>query len=356
MFSMTISLWWVYGAFLVLIILMGILFYLLYIGGSFLRQKAKAKSMPFKNKGAWIEFIKKDGRSYLFYIIIGKDNKIELRGDKYQLDECTNILKDCTNQVFDKQGNPRPTKNYYDGDPKYFIVEGCPTNVLVKSRDYDQDISKLQEVRNTIQKIILSGIEADATKYKEKLISVFYSLYNSDLKYTPSIHKLVRDFLETELQLSQLKDEEEQPIKYTDIDILKEFDNKIINIIREMALKNKTNINFTEYFNSGKLSEIYAKHTSFAYLLGILKAGAINQLKKLMWFIIIALVVACLILGYIGIDTQKKIEKLGTQISILSSDMNIMHEKINEMTIIKNIPSSNIPNSPANLPSGGVNG
>lgn len=341
--------WYIYGAFLTLIILLGILMYLLYIGGSFLKQKAKAKSMPFKNKGAWIEFIKKDGRSYLFYIIIGKDNKIELKGDKYQLDECTNILRDCTRQVFDKNGNPQPTKNYYDGDPKYFIVEGCPTNVLVKSRDYDQDIAKLQEVRGIIQRIIESGLEADAKKYKEKLIDTFYKLYNSDMRYTPSIHRLVRDFIETEEQLSLLKDDNELPLAYTNIEVLKQFDIKIINMIREMTLKNKTNINFSEYFNSGKLSEIYAKHTSFAYLLGILKAGAIDQLKKLMWFIIIALVVACLVLGYIGIDTQKKIENLGNQISVLSSDMNSMHETVLDMAVIKNIPSSNIPNSPGNI-------
>lgn len=346
--------WYIYGAFLLLIILLGALFYLLYIGGSFLRQKAKAKSMPFKNKGAWIEFIKKDGRSYLFYIIIGKDNKIELRGDKYQLDECTNILKDCTNQVFDKDGNPKPTKNYYDGDPKYFIVEGCPTNVLVKSRDYDQDISKLEEVRNTIKKIIASGIEADAKKYKEKLITTFINLYNSDLKYTPSIHRLVADFIQTELQLSQLKDDNDLPLQYTDFTVLQKFDDKIINIIREMALKNKTNINFSEYFNSGKLSEIYAKHTSFAYLLGILKAGALDQLKKLMWIIIACLVVGLLVLGYISINTQKKLDVVTADIQKIKLDTNSMIETLGQMQVIQNIPSSNIPNSPANI-TGGIN-
>lgn len=349
MYEMSISIWYIYGVFLVVMLLVLVLVYLLYIGGNFLKQKAKAKSLPFKNKGAWIEYIKKDGRSYLYYIIIGKDNKIELRGEHYQLDECTNILRDCTAQIFDSTGKPKSTKNYYDGDPKYFIVEGCPTNVLVKSRDYDQDITKLDEVRKTIKNIIAVGNLEDAKKYKEKLITAFYNLYNSDLKYTPSVHKLVRDLLETEARLMSLKDENDNAIVYTDIDVLTEFDIKIINIIREMALKNKTNINFTEYFNSGKLSEIYAKHTSMAYLLGILKAGAIDSLKKLMYILLIALGVGLLILGYIGINTQQKLETATKEISAIRSDLTIVRQDMNQMYVIQNLQGSNVPNAPENI-------
>ena len=326
--------------------MLGYVFYLNYIGGQFLRQKAKANLLPFKNKGAWIEFIKKDGRTYLYYIIIGQNNKIELKGITYMLDEFMNILKDQTEIIYDKDGNLRPTKNYYDGSPKYFIVEGCPTNVLVKARDYDQDITKLKEISITLKKIIESKNLEDAKKYKEKLVTAFYNLYNSDLKYTPSVNVLIRDLIETERQYQTAVNEDGSALEYTDLTILEAFDKKLLNIIREMNLRNKTTTNFSEYFNNGKLSEIYAKHTSFAYLLGILKAGALDMLKKMMTWLIILLVCGILFLGYVGIDTQKKMEKLDEKLNIIMSDTNSIKDSIGQMDIFTNIIDANVVNAP----------
>jgi hypothetical protein len=333
--TLSISYWWVLFGFIALSLIMMFIFWILSVGKEYLQAKLKSKFFPYKFKGAWVTYTKKDGRYYLFYLLISRDKEIKLFGDKQKLGECENTLIDIVNEMlFDKEGKTVPTKTFYQGEPIYHLVEGSPTNILIKSRDYEQDISKLKEILKIITETVNSKDVEQATKLKNKLNQIFLQLYTTEFKYLPSARKLVINLLNLESFAKSQVDDEGNSLypNIDDLQIISKYREIILELIKVLTVKDKTLVNYDELFANGNLSKIYNQSGHLQYIAGVLKNLKLRNLDKIMWGVIIIAVLGFLVVGNMVRNQDKKLDVISNQINELSNqlekDMNVLQSNV----------------------------
>lgn len=333
--TLTISYWWVLFGFIALSLIMTFIFWIFSVGKEYLQARLKSKFFPYKFKGSWVTYTKKDGRYYLFYLLISKDKEIKLFGDKQKLGECENTLIDIVNEMlFDKEGKAVPTKTFYQGEPIYHLVEGSPTNILIKSRDYEQDISKLKEIIKIINETVNSKDLDGATKLKNKLNQIFLQLHTTEFKYLPTARKLVSNLLNLESFVKSQIDEEGNALypNIDDLQIIAKYKEIILELIKILTVKDKTLVNFDELFSNGNLSKIFNQSGHLQYIAGVLKNLKLRNLDKIMWGILIIAVLGFLVVGNMIRTQGEKIDTISAQITELSNqldqDMNILTSNV----------------------------
>jgi hypothetical protein len=166
---------------LVVVLETAFIFVIYMVGGGYLKAKLK-EMMPWnKNKGTFNLHLDKTGTFFLDYKVLKGKNKIT-RKNKPDI-----LLTDNHHSFVDLvRDSDNVSIHKMDRVPLYLTVEGSPTNVLAKYRDYDQDIYKIKSVYQYLQQIISQN---DIKKYKKannKMINLFLNL-SSSFKYLPSL-------------------------------------------------------------------------------------------------------------------------------------------------------------------------
>lgn len=349
--TIAVSYWWVLILFLIFTGITVFIAFIFSIGKKYLLVKLKANLWFFKYKGAWVTYTKRDGRYYLFYILVGKNKKVRLFGDKQYIGNSDNTLVDIVNEmIIGADGKLIPTANFYQGEPVYHLVEGSPTNIIIQSRDYEQDIAKLKEIIKTIDNVDPTDEESNL-KIKNKLYQLFFTLYSKEFKYLPSAKEIVKNILLTE---KRLNDEKEKDATITSLDIIREYKIQIIELIKLLTIKDKTLVNYDELFCDGRLNDVFNQSNQLSYIAGILKSLNFKNLDKVMYILIVIAIIGFVAVGYMVDGLTKKVDVMQSSISNLSNqineDMNFLKTNVSSFPKIEELP--NFPQNPIGVNNG----
>jgi hypothetical protein len=341
-------------AFLLFSSLLIFIFWILYLGKGYILHKIKSNLFLYKHRGAWITYTKKDGRYFLYYVLIGKNKEIKLDGNKKMLGTSENTFIDLVEQLLITDDNKFvPSKNFFQGEPIYHLVEGCPTNVLIKGRDYEQDTNKLKEIIKIINSFDEETDPKLVSRFKANLTQALTNLYVKEFKYLPSARTIVADILEIEGRLRAETNDEGELINsdIKDYSILHHYLPKLDNLYKLLAMKDKTIVNYDELHSQGQLDKIFNQSAQMNYIAGVMKNLTFKNFDKIMWMLIIIAIVGFVAVGYMVHNLDGRFDELNVNINSLLT-------KIKEVTLqpqIQTAQPQNIETLP-NFPTGGQHG
>lgn len=246
-------------------------FVLASVGGSFLLTRLKSR-MPFwKGKGKHILFFDKSGKSRFYYLIPNDDGKVTVRGVIYNIISTDHSLSDNT--------NGKGTVHFLDGEPLYILVQGCPNNVLARQRDYDLDVGKISSIITSIDKLVNDEKVEPANEYINKLAKATFKLTGS-YKYLKPARKVI-----SELILLTKNYEAGELNKYSVFKVLNTYKVILQKLQRILESRNRTMINFTDYFTANDLNQSFNDQFSNALALKSVEAermkNGMNKFTKL---------------------------------------------------------------------------
>jgi len=284
-------------------------FFLLSAGGGLLKTRLKSKMLFWKGKGKHIQFFDKSGKSRFYYEIPDKEGCITIDGEKYKLSETNHSLADRT--------NGKGTIHVIDGEPLYIIVQGSPSNVLVKQRDYDLDISRMTKIIKDIHTLVIAKDEVGALKYANGLINASFKL-SSSYKYLVPARKIAKELL---LITPNYNDNGISRTR-TGLQMLKLFEIGFSKLQRVLVSKNRTLINFTEFFSVINLSNMFNDGFAEAGRIRSIEQERIkkSQSKIAKVGIGIAVVVVGLLV-FLLIKQGESIDELSIQMTAISKNM-----------------------------------
>lgn len=318
---------------LLLIFESAFIFVLFMIGGKYLRSKLK-EAMPWNRyKGSFTLFLDKTGTFFLDYVLLKGKNKIA-RKNKHDI-----LLTQNHHSFVDLASKDTNFVSVHKMDrvPLYLVVEGSPTNVLAKFRDFDKDIFKLKGVYKYVQKVIQNNSITNYKKANFKIVNLFLNLRDT-FKYLPE----AKELCEQAAYLASNKQE------YTEKDYQELFAN-YLNAFSELGRilkkKNKTFVNFREFFNEGNISALFNKITREYEQLGRMaiskKESKMDKALKIGGGIFL---VAMGLIAFLIVDQGNKIEDVTNQLNKISN-------KIDESITVGSIDTNQgVSPSPSNSP------
>src|SRR6056297_60186 len=264
------------------------------LGGRLVMAKLKSKLPGYKGKGIFWLHLYKSGTFFLDFVKMDKENKIKTKNGETIIINAENLhsLVDMTT------GDPKDyvsangfvSIHKLDKTPLVMTVEGGPTNVVAKYRDYEEDVAKIKVIIKYLSKEMKKENLNELKKANKKLISFFYNLQNS-FKYLPKANNICKQHLTI----------------YNPNKIYNVYDYQhMLKLYKEglealtMLLRKKTHsfVNFNELFNSGNLSALFNKMSREFMQLGRLSTAKKNE--SLDKRIKIAGMIAMIVLGLIG--------------------------------------------------------
>lgn len=296
---------------LVLVFETAFLFVMYMIGGSFLKSKLK-EIMPWnKNKGAFNLHLDKTGTFIMDYKVLKGKNKIR-RKNKHDI-----LLNDNHHSFIDSTRYNKDFVSIHKMDrvPLYLTVEGSPTNVLAKYRDYDKDLYKIKSIYKYIQDVIAKEDIAKFKKANTKIINLFLNLRNA-FKYLPEAKMICE---ETAYAFDANKEYKIEDYKK----LFNFYANSFVSLSRLLKEKNHTFVNFKEFFNEGNISALFNKITREYEQLGRLsmqkKQAGMDKAVKIGGGIFLA---AMGILAFLVVDQGNKIEDVSIKINQINKKLN----------------------------------
>jgi len=322
---------------LVIVFESAFLFMMYMVGGTYLKSKIK-EIMPWnKNKGVFNLHLDKTGTFFMDYKVLKGKNKIT-RKNKHDI-----LLNDNEHSFVDmtRADSDFVSVHKMDRVPLYLTVEGSPTNVLAKYRDYKKDLIKIKAIYKYINGIIQ---ENDLVKYKKsntRIINLFLNLRGA-FKYLPE----ARGICENTARLYN-PDNQYSVEDYKSLFLA--YLNSFVSLSRVLKEKNNTFVNFKEFFNEGNISALFNKITREYEQLGRLsmqkKQASMDKAVKIGGGIFLA---AMGILAFLVVDQGNKIEDIGIQINKINNklDKNMIVGSEDTNQGVSQSPS----NSPVNSP------
>lgn len=308
---------------LICIILFFTTIFLLMLGGKYLKAKLKEKIPFFHGDYNWVFTFKNGGPIVVDYV--------KTKGGKAKTTEEETQLETTQHSMIDKA-----TQHSYDKKPAYVIVEGSPLNVLVKKRDYQPTIVEIQKYKAKIKHIISKKDK----RYSIGLINIFISKFkklNEAFEYLPQ-GRVILDKIFSDYNPNKV---------YTLVELntyLERIHNGLTALQNLLKDKDKTMINFTDYFSSGNLARIFNKRFQEAQSNGRLQMAQEydegNKLVKIGGTIVVIII---LILGFLVFKQGNQIDSLNETVI---KQTNTISEKIDDMNTHQIFKSPNLNQNP----------
>jgi len=324
----------------VIILLVFTVFFLFMVGGKYLKAKLK-EALPFlKGTYNWVITFKKGGPIIIDYV--------STKGGKTQTTEEETQIENTEHSFIDKATKEKASIHSYDMKPAYVIAEGCPLNILVKRRDYADTIVELEKYKRKIVQIV----NKQDIRYSQGLVNILLNRFkklNDSLMYLPQAQVLLfsifKDYSsEKNYSLGELND------------FLLHIKSGINNLQSLLKDKDKSMINFTDYFSNGNLARIFNKRFQEALINGRLQmAEAYEDKSKMLKIGSVVGVIIILIFGFLLVKQGNIIEEMN---ETLISQTTMLSDKLEDINATQqNIISPNLDSNPIYNSSGGsING
>jgi len=313
--GITISLWYIFLAFIIFIGVLVYLFMFQIATGNYGQQRFKMFLPWNRGRGIWIRYHNRAGKEYDRYIKAPLSGRFHEFSDKEKF-----FLETCYHQLFDETGTLVSTKESSYGVPLYHVFENAPTSVLPIYRNFEQDINYFKDVLSKIDIAIKEKNQELATALRTKIFEKMFAL-KEEWKYLPDARKLALSIISIP---HERKDEDTGKIEQLDqVEIIKQYKPFIEATIRVLSVKDKSLVSFSDFFNQGNLSGLIANLTSLLYTAGYLDAMTnVKKEKFWNWLLIAVMVIGFIAVGGMTIQQNKKIEAMETMLVQINSDMN----------------------------------
>lgn len=308
------------------------------IGGKFLKAKVKEFLPFYKGRYSWVITFKRGGEIVIDYVSTAN-------GKTKTTDEETQ-LENTSHSFIDRATKDKATIHMYDKKPAYVIAEGCPLNVLVKRRDFEPTIIEIGKYKKKINQIILKQDKRYSIGLANILITKFKKL-DEAFEYLPAarqqLSKIFKNYNPNEeYALSEINE------------YLKHVYNGLSELQAILKNKDKSMINFTDYFSSGNLARIFNKRFQEAQVNGRLQIAQKQEGgQKLLKMGGVVFVIVILIFGFLLIKQGNQIESLNTTLASQSSEISNKLDDLN--TISYPIGGAQLNNNPIKNISSGAN-
>lgn len=341
--TIAISLWYIFIAFLVFAGILVYLFMFKIATGKYGTERFKAFLPWNKGRGIWIRYHNRSGKEYDRYI------KAPLSGNFYEFSEKEKVyLEKCYNQLFDDTGALVPSKESAYGIPLYHIFENSPTSVLPIYRNFEQDINYFKDTVKLISVVIKSEDTKLIADMRQKIFDRIF-LLKEEFKYLPDAKKICNELL----NIPVTRTSENGKITVVDqTELLKQYKLYLENLTRVLSIKDKSLVNFSDFFNQSNLSGLISNLVSLVYTTGFLDAmTSVKKEKFWNWILIFVMVIGFIIVGAITIQQNKKIGAIESMVAQISADMNTVKPIIIDSGGVAlpeyiNVIDSNIANKP----------
>ncbi len=312
--GITISLWYILLAFVIFIGVLVYLFMFQIATGNYGQQRFKMFLPWNRGRGIWIRYHNRSGKEYDRYIKAPLSGRFHEFSDKEKF-----FLETCYHQLFDETGTLVSTKESSYGVPLYHVFENAPTSVLPIYRNFEQDINYFKEVLSKVNTAIKEKNEELATALRIKIFEKMFAL-KEEWKYLPDARKLALSIISIEYE-HKTEDGKIEPLDQ--IEILKAYKPFIEATIRVLSIKDKSLVNFSDFFNQGNLSGLIANLTSLLYTAGYLDAMTnVKKEKFWNWVLVIIMVIGFIAVAGISMQQGKKIDNMEKMLVQINSDMN----------------------------------
>lgn len=295
--------------------------------------------MPFwKGKGKHILFFDKSGKTRIYYEIPDSDGKVKIGGVTYSLNSTDHSLSDYT--------GGKGTIHFLDGEPLYIIVQGCPSNVLVRQRNYDFDIGKLNKVIDDIDKLNEVKDDVRANSYLVSLAKQSFKLAGG-YSYLMPARRIVKEIL----KIAQAYTSGSLEGKEDDYQILLKFKTQFLKLERLLEKRDRTLINFDDFFTVNDLSKAFNNEFSNALALRNIEQermkNGINKYAKLGIGIAIAVVGLVVFLLF---KQSGHIEEMQASIVSINSNMSEIKTDLDSYNLVKdlNVSGNPVPSNNSN--------
>lgn len=318
--TITISLWYIFIAFFAFVGILVYLFMFKLATGKYGSERFKAFLPWNKGRGIWIRYHNRSGKEYDRYI------KAPLSGNFYEFSEKQKVyLEMCYNQLFDDTGTLLPSKESAYGIPLYHIFENSPTNVLPIYRNFEQDINYFKDTIKLINTVIRSNDDVAIADLRQKIFDRIFAL-KEEFKYLPDAKKICVSLIN--VPITQIAENGKVTV-LNQSEILKQYKLHLESLTRVLSLKDKSLVNFSDFFNQSNLSGLISNLVSLVYTTGFLDAmTSVKKEKFWNWILIIIMVLGFIIVGAITIQQNKKIDAIGNMVGQINADMNIIRPLI----------------------------
>jgi hypothetical protein len=335
--------------FYIMVFVLIFVFWIIILGGKYLAAVIKEKLPWIKGKGKWILIGDKSKNFILDYRIPDKYGRIVLsNGDKYTLGQTKHTLEDIT-RIKDFK-NLKSTVHHLDKKPLYIVIQGCPTDVLLEGRDYEEDIEKIKEIISNIDSTILTNDENIILDYQKKLKSTLMKLLTS-FKYLKSAKLEVKYLLSIE---SDYRDELDNIVHLTPKKILEEYRSGFIRLSTILTNKTGTLVNFEDYYRTHNISKLFNDSNNLFFRFGVLFGAKKSKIGKLLTIGMVVVIIVMIIVGIMSYTTSNKVNAVQSQLATITNTLNdIKNSDLNssKVNIITTQPITEIPtNSPVYVP------
>ena len=314
-----------------LVFMFGVGFFMLWsVGGGFLLTRIKSR-MPFwKGKGKHVLFFDKSGKTRFYYLIPNSDGKIMINDVEYNFISTHHSISDNT--------AGKGTIHFLDGEPLYIIVQGCPNNILVSQRGYDLDIGKIDGVLVDIDKLVKVNNDELSIKLLANLSKITFRLTGS-YRYLRPARKVASDLiiLTQELQAGKLKD-------FTNVRVLNTYKVLFQKLQRVLESRNRTMINFTDYFTANDLCQSF--NDQFAKAINIKSIEQERARTGISKFAKIGLGIGVAVVGvmaFLLIQQGGTIDELQLTITSMNTTVNTINDNTGNVPVLVDINASGSP-------------
>lgn len=289
----------------------GFIFMMFQMGGKLLKAKVKAMLPWYKNKGRFWLHLYKTGTFVLDYVILDKESKIKRKNEHDIM-----VTGENGHSFVDKTAiEDFVTIHKLDRQPLVLTVEGAPTDILARYRDYEMDISKIGTIEKWLTKVYNENNVDKMREAKKRMINLFYNLRKS-FKYLPVARKYCDYAIALYNEDHNYSDKELQAL-------LKKYENIIVSIKRELKARNMRFVNFTEFFNKGNISALFNKKAREYIQIGRESVGnkksPFDKAIKIGGAIFLG---GLALMGYLLIDQGNQLEDMNNKITSLTNKLN----------------------------------
>ena len=314
--------------------------YLFAVGGRFLRYKIKSKLPWLKGKGKHVSYTDRSGRKIYDYILCDKNGfVITPGGGKVKLGNTEHILYDAT---MGKAGTPLTM----DGEPLYEIVEGSPTNIAIKRRDFDEDIEIVKVIINKIDVSLTSDTNDAKAKLCEKINKLLLTL-SADFKYLRSAKNVVTERIDLpSFYISEGNNKIDRSLN----DYLTEYRKGFVTLSKIFLKKNGTMVNYNDLFPLTNLTHLFNDMMAEMYRHGRAEKSVNDgKIGKGLTIGGVVLAIGIVILIIIVVGQGNRIEEMSTSLAQISTKL----DKVNITP--QGIVNPPIANASTQIPSPTVN-
>jgi len=298
---------------LLFFIILGLGFIIMYIfvkGGRYVKSILKEGLPWYKGKGRHILYLNKNKDFVLDYRLFGAGNKLLINNDEYIAEGHGHTILDISTIDFTNKS----TIHRLNRQPLYFFSEGAPTDVLVQSRDYDQDVYKIKEIIANLKKTRIRDVLSEVIQQNNKIYLLLQKLSDS-FKYLPQANEVVI----TLLNIGH-PDNYDSPKGSTDL--ITEYIHGFTILKNILTKKTHTFINFNEFFTTTNLTRIFNRWFKEAAQLERLKlAHEDDKVSPITKYGSVILIIALVLIGFMVYNQGKSITNLQAGISGLNASI-----------------------------------